>query len=84
MTVFAVIASCSTPYATLARERLVDPFTVIHSAFDPVGVHRSWEESATKLFSVASEEDRLNVGPMLVDEGGTAFGVSRKRPASLF
>jgi hypothetical protein len=43
-------------------------------------VQRSWEESAIKLFSVAGDEDRLNIGPMLVDEGNTVFGISRRRP----
>jgi hypothetical protein len=70
----------STPYVALARQRLVDPFTVIYSAFDRVDVDRSWEESNTKLFSVASDEDRLNVGPMLIDDGDAVFGVFKKIP----
>jgi hypothetical protein len=70
----------SAPYVALARQRLVDPFTVIYSAFDCVDVDRSWEESTTKLFSIAGDEDRLNVGPMLIDGGDAVFGVSKKIP----
>lgn len=80
MTVFAALASRSILYVPLARRRLVEPLTVIRSAFDPAAADRSWEESAINLFSVAGEEDRLNIGPMLTDEGNTEFGVSRKQP----
>lgn len=78
--VIAALGSSSIPYMTLARERLVDPLTVVHTAFDPMEVPRSWKDSSEKLFSVANEEDRLNIGPMLVNEGSVAFGISRRRP----
>jgi hypothetical protein len=80
MAAIEALRSHSTPYVRLARERVIDPLTVIQSAFDIVDVQRSWEESAIKLFSVAGDEDRLNIGPMLVDEGNTVFGISRRRP----
>ncbi len=82
MTVLAATGSRSIPYVTLARERIINPLTVIHSAFEPVDVRRTWTNDPEKLFSVAKEEDRLNVGPMLTDEGAITFGVSRRRPAS--
>ena len=78
--VIATLGSSSIPYMTLARERLVDPLTVVHTAFDPMEVPRSWKDSSEKLFSAANEEDRLNIGPMLVNEGSVAFGISRRRP----
>jgi hypothetical protein len=80
MAVLAAIASSSTLYVPLARTRLVEPLTVFHSAFDPEEAHRSWEKSAVNLFSVASEADRLNIGPIRTDDGTTAFSVSRKQP----
>jgi len=40
ITVLAVLGHRSMPYVTFARERLVYPFTVIHSAFDRAEVHR--------------------------------------------
>lgn len=80
ITVIAALGSFSTPYMTLARERLVDPLTVVHTAFDPMEVPRSWKDSSEKLFSSATEEDRLNIGPILTDEGSIAFGISRRRP----
>jgi hypothetical protein len=76
----AAFRSHSTPYVRLARERVIDPLTVIHTAFDIADAQRSWEESATKLFSTAGDEDRLNIGPVLVDEGKTAFGISTRQP----
>jgi hypothetical protein len=76
--ILAALASSSTPYVVLTRQRLINPLTAIHSAFDHVEAERTWEDSVEKLFSAATEEDRLNVGPMLVDEGTTAFGVSRR------
>ena len=79
MTIFAALASRSKLHVALARQRLIDPLTVVHSAFDSVEGDRTWESSTTKLFSVASDKDRLNVGPMFMGEGATAFGVSRKR-----
>jgi hypothetical protein len=80
MAIVAALGSYSTPYVPLARMRLLDPLTVIHSAFGPMEVGRSWKDDTKKLFSFASEEDRLNVGPMLMDQGDIAFGVSRTRP----
>jgi hypothetical protein len=80
MAAFAALASRSKLHVTLARQRLIDPLTVVHSAFDSVEGDRTWENSTTKLFSIASDKDRLNVGPMFMDDGVTVFGVSRKRP----
>ena len=80
ITVIAALGSSSTPYMALARERLVDPLTVVHTAFDPMEAPRSWKHSSEKLFSAATEEDRLNIGPMLMDEGSISFGISRRRP----
>src|ERR1700734_3140003 len=81
MTVLAATGSRSIPYVTLARERIINPLTVIHSAFEPMDARRTWTNDPEKLFSTAKEEDRLNVGPMLADEGAISFGVSRRRPA---
>jgi len=81
LTVLAATGSRSMPYVTLARDRIINPLTVIQSAFEPIDARRTWTNDPEKLFSVAKEEDRLNVGPMLTEEGDIMFGVSRRRPA---
>jgi hypothetical protein len=80
MAMLAALVSHSAPYVTLARKRIIDPLTVIRSAFGPAEAHRSWAGDPEKLFTVANEEDRLNVGPKLISEGKVAFGVSRRQP----
>ncbi|KIM74262.1 hypothetical protein PILCRDRAFT_828428 [Piloderma croceum F 1598] len=81
MTMLAATGSRSIPYVTLARERIINPLTVIHSAFEHIDARRTWTNDPEKLFSTAKEEDRLNVGPMLTDDGAITFGISRRRPA---
>jgi hypothetical protein len=80
MATLTALLSCLAPYITLARERIIDPLTVVHSAFGPMEAHRSWTGDPEKLFTVANEEDRLNVGLMLISKGKVAFGVSRRQP----
>ena len=80
MTVLAATGNRSIPYVSLARERIINPLTVIHSAFEPMDA-RTWINDPEESFSPAKEEDRLNVGPMLMDNGAIAFGVSRRRLA---
>jgi len=81
ITVLAVTAQSSTNYVALARNRLADPMTVIHSAFCFKEAHpsRTWEEETMEMFSTENRTDRLSVGPMNL-EHGVAFGVSRSPP----
>ena len=68
------------PYVTLARQRLTDPLTVVHSAFGRMEARKTWNDSPDKMFSVEDEEDRLNVGPVELDNGDMAFGITRRKP----
>jgi hypothetical protein len=77
LTISAVLASSASPYTLLARSRLADPLTAVHTAYGRVEAHRTWERSAQRLFSVETGLDRLSVGPTTSSAGGLAFGVSR-------
>ncbi|KAJ7891424.1 hypothetical protein B0H14DRAFT_2688902 [Mycena olivaceomarginata] len=52
LTISAVLASSASPYTLLARSRLADPLTAVHTAYGRVEAHRTWERSAQRLFSV--------------------------------
>jgi hypothetical protein len=41
---------------------------------------KTWDDSPDKMFSVEDEEDRLNVGPVELDNGDMAFGITRRKP----
>ncbi|KAJ7348822.1 hypothetical protein DFH08DRAFT_1079265 [Mycena albidolilacea] len=77
LTISAVLASSASPYTLLARSRLADPLTAVHTAYGRAEAHRTWERSAQRLFSVETGLDRLSVGPTTSSAGGLAFGVSR-------
>ncbi|KAJ7490951.1 hypothetical protein FB451DRAFT_1361661 [Mycena latifolia] len=73
----AVRASSASPYTLLARNRLAEPLTAVHTAYARGEPHRTWEKDTQRLFSVETGLDRLTVGPMSSHAGGLAFGVSR-------
>ncbi|KAJ7494308.1 hypothetical protein B0H11DRAFT_2004098 [Mycena galericulata] len=77
LTVSAVLASSASPYTLLARARLAEPLTAVHTAYGRTEPHRTWERSNERLFSVETGSDRLSVGPTTSTAGGLAFGVSR-------
>lgn len=83
VTVLAAHGLSSEPYADLARNRLIEPLSIIHGAFAEPRPQESWEKSVDELFTVEKEEDRLNVGPMELDSGHVAFGISKRRPGRL-
>ncbi|KAJ6606059.1 hypothetical protein DFH09DRAFT_1269153 [Mycena vulgaris] len=77
LAVSAVLATSASPYTLLARNRLAEPLTAVHTAYARAEPHRTWEQSNQRLFSVETGLDRLTVGPMSSHAGGIAFGVSR-------
>jgi len=52
----------------------------VHCAFGELKGDNTWAETVQETFTVETEEDRLNVGPMELDNGGVAFGISRRAP----
>ncbi|KAF7359074.1 hypothetical protein MSAN_01248500 [Mycena sanguinolenta] len=82
LTVSAVLASSASPYTLLARSRLAEPLTAVHTAYGRAEPHRTWEQSNQRLFSVETGLDRLSVGPTTSNAGGLAFGISRAVIAS--
>ncbi|KAJ6500800.1 hypothetical protein C8R45DRAFT_1092865 [Mycena sanguinolenta] len=82
LTVSAVLASSASPYTLLARNRLAEPLTAVHTAYGRAEPHRTWEQSNQRLFSVETGLDRLSVGPTTSNAGGLAFGISRAVIAS--
>jgi CubicO group peptidase (beta-lactamase class C family) len=81
ITVHAVLRSASTPYVALARDRLIDPLTLVHTAFGSTESQQTWKANSKRLFSNECDQDRLNVGPIHCASGGIAFGVSSKPTA---
>jgi hypothetical protein len=79
ITVLAATAQSSTTYVALARNRLADPMTLVHSAFCFKEAKQTWEEETMDMFGTEKDTDRLGVGPMNL-EHGRAFGVSRSPP----
>ncbi|KAJ7041962.1 hypothetical protein C8F04DRAFT_1176619 [Mycena alexandri] len=77
LTISAVLASSASPYTLLARNRLAEPLTAVHTAYGRAEPHRTWEQSNQRLFSVETGLDRLSVGPTTSNAGGLAFGISR-------
>ncbi|KAJ7700718.1 hypothetical protein B0H17DRAFT_1176634 [Mycena rosella] len=73
----AVHASSASPYTLLARNRLAEPLTAVHTAYARGEPHRTWEQTSARLFGVETGLDRLTIGPMSSYAGGLAFGVSR-------
>jgi hypothetical protein len=78
--VLAQAGEVSVPYVNLARERLTDPLTVVHSAFGHMEARKTWSDSPDRMFSVEDEGDRLNVGPIELGNGDIAFGITRRKP----
>ncbi|KAJ7107210.1 hypothetical protein C8R43DRAFT_1243703 [Mycena crocata] len=76
LTVSAVIASSASHYTMLARNRLAEPLTPVHTAYARGEPHRTWEQTNQRLFSAETGLDRLSVGPTTSIAGGLAFGVS--------
>lgn len=83
VTVAAARGLSSEPYADLARNRLIDPLSIVHCAFGELKAQESWEKTVDEIFTVESEEDRLNVGPMELDNGHVAFGIAKRRPGRM-
>jgi len=81
MTIFAALASRSNSMSPLRGRGSSDH----GGSTAPLTLWKGIElgEFNNKAFSVASDKDRLNVGPMFMGEGATAFGVSRKRTCLL-
>jgi hypothetical protein len=81
--IIAILAQArqvSVPYVNLARERLTDPLTVVHTAFGRMEVRKTWSDSPDRMFSVEDEGDRLSVGPIELDNGDIAFGITHRKP----
>ncbi|KAJ7765711.1 hypothetical protein B0H16DRAFT_1883138 [Mycena metata] len=83
LTISAILASNASPYTLLARNRLAEPLTAVHTAYGRAEPHRTWEQSNQRLFSVETGLDRLSVGPTTSNAGGLAFGISRAVAAPL-
>lgn len=77
LTTLAIIGNLPISYVSVARNWLINPLTVIYSAFGPANAEGTWEDSTKQLFEDEGEEDRLNIGPTVTDDGIIAFGVSR-------
>jgi hypothetical protein len=51
LTLRVACAWASLAFTLLARNCLVDPFTVVHVAYGQLKMHRTWERSKVRLFS---------------------------------
>ncbi|CAK5279169.1 unnamed protein product [Mycena citricolor] len=73
----SVLAAGASPYTMLASKRLSEPTCAVNAAYGRSEIHRTWEQTNERMFSVETGLDRLIVGPMSFAAGGLAFGVAR-------
>jgi len=71
-------ASQRVAYVKLAHIRVTSPLPLVHLLFGPIDPARTWKDEGSSLFSVETEDDRLNVGPMLTAHDEMAFGIARE------